>query len=141
MMEDAHPVLASTVLYVNDVAQIVAFYRQALGLEPRFYDEAVGFAELGNDGLIAVASHGAGEFMMPGAYPMPSGGRLAGAELAFYTADVQGAYDRAVAAGARSLASPRETDWGQTVAYVEDPAGTILGFVTRLNESPSDDAP
>ena len=29
-------------------------------------------------------------------------------------------------------------DWGQTVAYVEDPAGTILGFVTRLDESTED---
>lgn len=139
-MEDAHPVLASTVLYVNDVAQIVEFYRQALGLEPHFYDEAIGFAELGDEGLIAVASHGAGEFMMPDAYPKPTDGRLAGAELAFYTADVQGAHDRAVAAGARSLASPREMDWGQTVAYVEDPAGTILGFVTRLNDPTSEDA-
>ncbi|HMB92863.1 MAG TPA: VOC family protein, partial [Rhodothermales bacterium] len=125
-MKDTHPVLASTVLYVNDVAQIVAFYRQALGLEPRFYDEDVGFAELGDEGQIAVASHGAGEFMMPGAYPTSNDGRLASTELAFYTADVQRAYDRAVAAGARSLAAPRQMEWGQTVAYVEDPAGTIL---------------
>lgn len=140
MAENTSVALASTVLYVSDVAQVVAFYRQALGMEPRFYDEDIGFAELGDAGQIAVASHDAGAFMMPEAYPKSHDGRLACAELAFYTDDVQGAYDRAVAAGARSLAAPREMDWGQTVAYVEDPAGTILGFVTRLSEASAEDA-
>ena len=133
-MKEAHPTFATTALYVEDFVGVVEFYRRAVGLEPRLYDEEVGFAELGEDGLISIASHGAGELMMPDAYPRPPAGRVAGAELAFFVTDVQAAFDRAVAAGARPLTPPSEMPWGQTVAYVEDPAGTILGFVTRPGE-------
>lgn len=121
---------ASTVLYIDDVARLVDFYREALGIEPRFFDADLGFAELGADARIAIASHKAGHFMMPGAYRKPDGVEVAGTELAFYATDVQAAYDRAVAAGARGLTPPRKMDWGQTVAYVEDPVGTIIGFIS-----------
>lgn len=130
-MKDPDPALATTVLYVEDFARVVDFYRQAVGLEPRLYDEENGFAELGEDGLLSIASHGAGELMMSDAYPRPENGRVAGAEIAFFVTDVQVAFDRAVQAGGRVVTEPRRMAWGQTVAYVEDPAGTILGFVTR----------
>lgn len=133
-MKDSNLTLATTALYVEDFAGVVEFYRQAVGLEPRLYDEENGFAELGEDGLISVASHRAGELMMRGSYPQPKDGRVAGAEIAFFTPDVQVAFDRAVAAGGRPITEPRDMPWGQTVAYVEDPAGTILGFVTRPGE-------
>ncbi len=134
-MTDTPMPLATTVLYVNDVARVVEFYRHALGLEPRLYDEENGFAELGEDGRIAVASHQAGSLMMDGSYPKSKDGRVTGAELAFYAADVQDAFDRAVAAGGRPITAPRQMPWGQTVAYVEDPAGMVLGFVTKMGEN------
>ena len=123
--------LATTVLYVNDVARVVEFDRRALGLEPRLYDEENGFGE---DGRISAASHEAGSLMTEASYPKPEDGRVSGAELAFYAADVQGAFDRAVAAGGRPVTAPREMPWGQTVAYAEDPAGAVLGFVTKMGD-------
>jgi len=36
----------ATVLYVDQVSPVVDFYRRAFGLEPRFFDETLGFAEL-----------------------------------------------------------------------------------------------
>lgn len=122
--------LGATVLYVTDVAASVEFYRRALGLEPRFYDEATGFAELGPEGFIAVASHEAGEMMMPGAYPNPRSGRPSGVEIAFYTDDVPAAFRRAVEAGGAPLTEPRLMPWGQMVAYVQSVDGTILGLLT-----------
>lgn len=41
---------AGTVLYVDDVSRVVDFYRRAFGLELRFFDEALGFAELETGG-------------------------------------------------------------------------------------------
>ena len=79
-MPGTHTPLATTVLYVNDVAHVVEFYRHALGLEPRLYDEENGFAELGDDGRISVASHEVGSLMMEASYPKPEGGRVSGAE-------------------------------------------------------------
>jgi predicted enzyme related to lactoylglutathione lyase len=122
---------ATTVLYVEDFAAAVDFYRRALGWEPSYYDEALGFAELGPDKLLTLAADRAGELMMPGAYNQ-HGKRVSAVEVAFYTEDVPAAYERAVAAGAKGLTPPREMPWGQTVAYAESPEGTILGFVTRV---------
>lgn len=119
----------STVIYVDDLPATIDFYRRALGMEPRFYDEAAGFAELGPEGQIALAAHRAGELMMPGAFNQ-AGKQVSAVEIAFYTGEVQAAFDRAVAAGARELTPPRVMAWGQTVAYVQSPEGTILGFVT-----------
>lgn len=121
----------STVIYVDDLPGTIDFYRRALGLEPRFYDEAAGFAELGAEGAIALAAHRAGELMMPGAYNQHSK-RVSAVEIAFYTGDVPAAFDRAVAAGALALTAPRVMPWGQTVAYAQSPEGTILGFVTPV---------
>ncbi len=134
MADDLLP-LATTVLYADDVARVVEFYQRAVGLKPRLYDADNGFAELGADGRIAVASHAAGALMMPDAYPKPNDGRLRGVELAFYATDVGAAFERAVSAGGRPITPPREMPWGQTVAYVEDPAGTIVGLVTRVEPS------
>ena len=122
----------SVVIYVDDVAAALDFYQRAFGVEVRFYDETAGFAELGADGSIALASHGAGEFMMPGAYPRPSSERRSGIEIAFWAEDVPGAFERAVGAGALAVTPPRAMPWGQTVAYVESVEGTIIGFVSRV---------
>lgn len=126
---------ASAVIYVADVPTVLDFYRRAFGLEARFYDEDAGFAELGPEGAVALASHEAGAFMMPGAYPRPASERRAGVELAFWTDDVPAAFARAVEAGAVGLAAPRTMPWGQTVAYVESIEGTIVGFVTPTAEA------
>lgn len=133
----ADPRFATTVIYVADVAAAVDFYRRALGWEPRFYDRAAGFAELGADGRLSVAGDGAGELMMPGAYNQ-HGKRVSAVEVAFFSDDVPAAYQRALAAGASPLTPPRVMPWGQTVAYAQAPEGTILGFVTPMR--PEDQA-
>jgi lactoylglutathione lyase len=122
---------ASTVLFVDDVAAVLAFYRRAFGFETRFYDEDYQFAELDAGGaVLGIASHACGERMMPEAYRRPQGPRLEGVEIAFFTDDVVAACERAVAAGAAVVAAPREMPWGQTVAYVRSPEGTVLGLCT-----------
>lgn len=119
----------STVLYVDDVPAVLAFYGRACGFATRFYDPAFGYGELDAGGVVlAVATHACGEALIPGGYARPPGGCPAGVELAFYTPDVAAAFTRAVAAGAAPLAGPRAMPWGQTVAYVRSVEGTILGF-------------
>jgi len=122
---------ASAVVYTGDIAATVAFYERATGLAPSYYDRELGFALLGPEQAVAVASHAAGALMLEAGYASAEHGRVRGAELAFWTDDVPAAFERAVAAGAAPLTPPRVMPWGQTVAYVEAPEGTILGFLTR----------
>jgi len=119
----------STVLYVDDVPAVLAFYNRACGFPTRFYDEELGYGELDAGGaVLAIATHACGEALIPGGYTRPPGGHPSGVEVAFYTSDVAAAYERAVGAGAVPLTAPRVLPWGQTVAYIRSIEGTILGF-------------
>jgi uncharacterized glyoxalase superfamily protein PhnB len=118
----------ATVLYVDDVGATVEFYSRAFGLRLRFFDEALGFAELDIGGsILAVASQSLGETLMPG-YSRPVGGQLAGIEIGFFTSEVNSAFDKAVEEGAVPVAAPRRMPWGLEVAYVRAPEGTMIGF-------------
>jgi catechol 2,3-dioxygenase-like lactoylglutathione lyase family enzyme len=122
----------TVVIYADDVAAAVEFYVRVTGLAPSYYDQALGFALLGAERSLAVASHAAGELMLAAGYDRVRGERVRGAEIAFWAEDVAAAFEGAVRAGATPLTPPRVMPWGQSVAYVEAPEGTILGFVTRL---------
>ena len=118
-----------TVLYVDHVSPVVDFYRRAFGLALRFYDEALGFAELETGGsTLAIAAHSLGEMLMPNEYSRPADGRPVGVEIAFLTCDVPGSFAKAIAEGASPIASPKRMPWGLEVAYVRAPEGTIIGF-------------
>lgn len=126
----------STVIFVEDVEAVMAFYDEAFGFKAKFYDPDFGFGIIDIGGVdLGVGSHESGERMMPGRYQRPNRGNPEGVELAFYTDDVAGAYAKATAAGAAPVAEPKEMPWGQTVAYVRSIEGTVIGFCTPLEES------
>ena len=121
-----------TVLYVDEVSPVVDFYRRAFGLELRFFDESLGFAELETGGsILAIAAHSLGEMLMPNRYLRPPDGRPAGIEIAFLTCDVPASFAKAIAEGATPITLPRRMPWGLEVAYVRAPEGTLIGFSER----------
>jgi lactoylglutathione lyase len=114
---------ASTILYVPDVAAATAFYERAFGLETGFSDPGGSYAVLAGDGgALAFASHDqAAQGVGDEARAAP-----AGFEVWIETDDVPGAVQRALEAGAQLVREPVEKPWGQTVAYVRDPNGTLV---------------
>ena len=121
----------STVLFVDSVSRTLEFYERAFGFRKKFFDQEYDFAIVDVAGSeLGISSYHAGELMMPNTFRAPSNGHTEGVEVAFYTSDVVGAYERAVGAGASSMAQPKEMPWGQTVAYVKSPEGTIIGLCT-----------
>ena len=85
---------AGTVLYVDDVPAVMDFYRRVFGLETRFYDEALQFAELETGSApLMIASHQLGEMLMPVQYRRPEDGQPCGVEVAFMTSDVPAAFE------------------------------------------------
>jgi lactoylglutathione lyase len=128
---------AGTVLYVDKVMAIVDFYRRAFGFELRFFDEALGFAELETGGsTLAIAAHSLGETLMQTGYRRSSDGKTSGVEVAFLTSDVSASFARAVAEGASPIAEPKRMPWGLEVAYVQAPEGTIIGFSEPPSQVP-----
>jgi uncharacterized glyoxalase superfamily protein PhnB len=120
---------AGIVVYVDEVPGVVEFYRRAFGLELRFFDEALGFAELETGGsTLSIAAHSLGEKLMPRGYRRPVDGQPAGVELAFLTRDVPASFAKGIAEGASPIAAPRRMPWGLEVAYVTAPEGTVIGL-------------
>jgi lactoylglutathione lyase len=114
---------ASTILYVPDVQAAVDFYTRAFGLEVGFMPPGGGYATLAGDGgQLAFAIHDVvAESIGDEARREP-----AGFEVWIEATDVPGAVERAVAAGAELVVEPVTKPWGQTIAYVRDPNGTLI---------------
>ena len=67
-----------------------------------------------------------GKGNLPDGYIRVVEAKPVGVEIALVTMDVQSAYARAVGAGAVSLNPPVSKPWGQIVAYVRCPDGTLV---------------
>jgi lactoylglutathione lyase len=112
-----------TVLYVRDVQASVDFYERAFGLERRLLHESGQYAEMetGATALAFAAHELAADSVRELANSEP-----AGFEVCLVTENVEGAYERAVAAGAGAVSEPEEKPWGQHTAYVRDPDGALV---------------
>lgn len=120
-------------LYVKDVPRSVAFYEKAFGLKRRFITEAQEYGEMatGETRLGFVNGRLVERISKDSAFG-GSDGAPSGSEISFVTADVAGAYDRAIAAGATPVSAPAKKPWGQTVSYVRDPDGHLVGICSAL---------
>ncbi|MEM1127417.1 MAG: VOC family protein [Bacteroidota bacterium] len=126
--------LGYTILYVSDVAATLLFYERAFGLERGFVHPAGDYAELATGATtLALAADELAASNFEASYRRAtSQGEPAAFELAFVTDEVVQAYERALAAGAHSLAAPVTKPWGQTVAYVRDLNGVIVELCTPV---------
>lgn len=126
---------AYTILYVRDVGRSLAFYESAFGLQRRFLHESGEYGELETGATtLSFVSNDVAKENLPGGF-VPSDPALppGASEIAFATADVPAAYERAVRAGAAGIAKPKTKPWGQTVAYVRDLDGHLVELCTPLS--------
>ena len=123
--------LGWVIAYVPDVAAAIEFYEQAFGLERNFVAEDASFGEL-NTGQtkLAFAAESLGDSNFDGGFQRPSAERPFNVEIALVLDDVGTAFARAVEKGASVLAEPKQKPWGQVVAYVRDPFGTLVELAT-----------
>lgn len=123
-----------TIVYVSDVAASLDFFEKAFGLKRRFLHESGGYGELDTGTMaLAFAQHEVARNNLGRDYLAASASASPlGMEVGFTTADVGAAYERAVKAGAEGLCKPVDKPWGQTVAYVRCPDGTLVELCTAM---------
>jgi len=127
--------LGWVIVYVEDPPAAREFYMRAFGLQGGFVAGSGTYAELDTGATkLAFAAYTLGEQNFPGGVRAASAGDGAppNVEIALVADDVDAAYERALAAGCRSLAEPRDKPQGQRVAWVRDPFGTLLELATPL---------
>ena len=116
------------VLYVESVKEAMAFYQKAFGFPERkcLVDGSYGELDTGSNCLaFACASLMAEELSW---VPTPNqAGQMPGrVELCLDTDNILSDYQKALNAGAISLAHPKLMPWGQIVAFLQDPQGVTL---------------
>lgn len=120
--------LGYTIVYVPNVAESLAFFESAFGLSGRFLHESGDYGELETgETTLAFASHELGKINLPSGFIAASeSSQPLGFEIAFVTFDVAQAYQTALLAGATEIRAPEAKPWGQIVAYVRCPDGTLV---------------
>ena len=127
--------LGYVIVYVENVADTLSFYERCFGLVQRGKLDGGGqYGEM-ETGTTRLAF--ASEELAASNFDLPHhrnirGGIPAGFELALVTADVKGAFGRAVESGAMALAEPKLKPWGQEVAYVRDLNGVIVELASPM---------
>ena len=115
-------------LFVNDLPGMVAFYRDALGVEIE-WDGQGPYAEFKHAGIRFSMYARA---MLPGllgqapAYPAGLNGTFELAVDLPHYEDVDGEFERVVRAGGRPIYTPRNEPWGMRSSMVSDPEGNLI---------------
>jgi len=122
------------IVYVSDVEASLAFFESAFGLKRRFLHESGGYGELDTGGTaLAFARHDVARGNLGRDYvAADASASPLGMEIGLTTADVPAACERAKAAGATLLSAPTTKPWGQVVAYLRTPDGSLVELCTPM---------
>ncbi len=115
-------------IFVNDLHQMVAFYRDVLGFEID-WDANGPYAEFKHAGIRFSMYERAQLPGLLGQAPAYPGGVNGTFELAIdlpTSADVDREFERIVRTGARVLYAPRDEPWGMRSSMITDPEGNII---------------
>jgi uncharacterized glyoxalase superfamily protein PhnB len=126
--------LGWVIVYVHSVEEALAFYERAFGLARKLLAEGGSFGELDTGATtLAFASEELADANFEGGFRRGApDAPPCNVELCLVFDDVAAAFERAVAAGCASAAAPAVKPWGQTVAYVRDPFGTLVELASPL---------
>ena len=129
--------LRYTIMYVDNVAETLEFYERAFGLQRLFLHEGGDYGEL-STGDTKLAFSSTALMRQLGKNPAKPEPDAPVFEIAFETDDVAGAYEKALAAGAKPVQSVREEPWGQTTSYVHDLNGYLVELCSPVRPSSAD---
>ena len=122
-----------TIIYSNDVEKSIEFFENAFGFKRRFIHES-GYGELvTGDTTLAFASHDLGSSNLPNGYIKTDSEKPLGIEIALVTDDVQKAFQNSLKFSATLIKEPVQKPWGQLVAYVRCPDGTLVEICSPVS--------
>lgn len=115
-------------VFVNDLHQMVSFYRDILGFEID-WDGKGPYAEFKHEGVRFSMYERSQLPGLLGETPIYPAGLNGTFELAIdlpTSADANREFEQIVKAGARSIYSPRDEPWGMHSSMISDPEGNLI---------------
>ena len=129
--------LGYVIHYVPDVPASLAFYSGAFGFPVRFVTPEGDYGELDTGSTtLSFASEALAESNLGAAGGFTrynAAGKPIAASITLVTDDVAAAVVAAEERGARTYVAMTDKPWGQTVAYLVDPAGILLELATPIS--------
>ena len=120
--------LGWVIVYVPDVEAAIGFYERSFGLKRRTLAPDASFGELDTgETRLSFATEELGGSHFEQGFRRP-------ARLGLAHRHVEAAFAQALENGASALTEPKRTPWGQTIAYVRDPFGTLLELATPVDD-------
>jgi lactoylglutathione lyase len=114
------------ILYVDDLAASVGFYRDVVGLDHKFTD--AGYAEFDAGGVrFALYERRRAEWLT-GRDVAPG----AGGEVVVMVEDVDACAERLAGLGVVLLSGPADRPWGHRTVHVADPDGFVVEFAAEI---------
>jgi lactoylglutathione lyase len=118
------------IIYVDDVTKATLFYEAAFNITTKFIHESKMYAEMSTgETTLAFAND---DMLEMNTGIEASKGPKNCFEIAFSTSNVKQAFEKALKNGATEVKKPETKPWGQTVAYVRDPFGTLIEICTPM---------
>ena len=114
------------ILYVSNQEKSRDFYRRVLDSEPSLDVPGMTEFDLGDGTKLGLMPEAGIKRLLGDALPEPVGGPRA--ELYLSVEDAAAWHARALEAGASELSPLKARDWGEEVAYSQDPDGHVLAF-------------
>jgi len=125
---------AYTILYVEDVAKSMDFYKSAFGFDQKMLTPENDYGEVvSGSTTLAFANIELGRSNLKDGFLLSDIAKKPfGIELVFTTLDVGDTMKKAVNNGAVILEDIVTKPWGQTVGYMKDPNGFLLEICTPI---------
>ncbi|WCM43187.1 VOC family protein [Flavobacterium sp. CBA20B-1] len=125
---------AYTIIYVENVAETIEFYKRAFGFEKKFLTPENDYGELiSGETTIAFASIELGNSnFKQGFEKIDKAKKPFGVEMAFTTENIESDFKKAIDAGATEFEPFVEKPWGQKVGYVLDNNGFLIEICTPI---------
>lgn len=119
------------VLFVADLGRAKEFYRDTLGMQLKFEDEAGAGFDFDEVMLLLLTISAAQDLLTSEAVAeQPSTG--ATSQLVSFVEDVDAIYTELVARGVEFVREPIDRDWGLRTAHFKDPDGNIWEIAQPL---------
>lgn len=127
--------LGYTILYVSNVGETLNFYQNAFGLEIKFFPESGDYGELKTgETTLSFVSYELAESNNVGFFKNKAARPCNEMEIGLVTNDVEGAFKKAVSAGAIEVMKPALKPWGQVISYVRDINGFLVEICSPVGE-------